>query len=469
MQNTIKLLMCAVMALCFASCTPSEEALKEKLNLAINVNDNNISVVWNAITGAVYYEVQLNDEAAIKTDKTAHRFENVAYDATYNISLKALNASGDVLTSESKSTAVSARVIPAYREWVSAAPATAISDNAKWAVGAMGTDGIIINAVTDECTFVLSSAFYDVDDNGVAVGSYHGVSPDGVAAMYIDGEVFEIDLSEFTQNNYLSCLTSITPDGSYAVGWFASSEGDMYGSIYGMWVPFCYDVVKNKVSVPEPGARLYNEGAMSLHSVAPDRSILGCDQSYTGEGTIMLNTIWEDQYTGYEYAYFNYDASYAPVVAMGDNNNRFSASGRYVYGTVSNFETGEQVSCPGVYDRETDQIYEFASTGGVSAMDEAGNVFINTSPYGSGITAYVADLTNSDPSAFVTLEDWLYIEHGIDVAKIETNNNTDPDNELILDGVIVMNVSADGRTILTITSSMVGWVSSIIYLDGEMD
>lgn len=469
MKNTIKLLMCAVVALCFASCTPESETPATTLRFGVNVHENDITVVWDAVTSAVYYEVQLNDNEAIKTDKTSHKFEDVAYDATYTISLQALDATGNVLASDSKTVTVGPRETPAYREWVSAIPATAISDNAKWAVGAMGTDGIIIDLTTDEMTEIYSVALYDVDDNGVGVGSYHGSISEGVAAMYVNGEVIEVDLSAITKNNSFSTLTSITPDGSYAVGWYAATENDAYAAAYGGFIPFCYDVVKNKVSVPEPGSRLYNDGELTLHSVAPDRSILGCDQAHTGDGcNIMLNTIWEDEYTPYTYIHFTYDASYQPIEAMGGLDNRFSASGRYVYGnTTEIIDQNKSTTCPAIFDRESKEIHKYSSTGAVTAMTDDGVVFINTVPYGSGITAYVTDLTNSDPSAFVTLEEWLYLEHGIDVAKIETNNNTDPDNELILDGVIVLNASADGRTILATTSStIVGWVNTVIYLDG---
>lgn len=469
MKNTIKLLMCAVMALCFASCTPESETPATTLNFGVNVHENDITVVWDAVTSAVYYEVQLNDNEAIKTDKTSHKFEDVAYDATYTISLQALDATGNVLASDSKTVTVGPRETPAYREWVSAIPATAISDNAQWAVGAMGTDGIIIDLTTDEMTEIYSLALYDVDNNGVGVGSYHGLIPEGVAAMYVDGEVIEVDLSAITKNNSFSALTSITPDGSYAVGWYAAYENDAYAAAYGQFIPFCYDVVKNKVSVPEPGSRLYNEGALTLHSVAPDRSILGCDQAFTGNGgNIMLNTIWEDEYTPYTYIHFTYDASYQPIEAMGDLNNRFSASGRYIYGNTTDIiaQENKATTCPAIFDRESNEIHKYASTGSVTAMTDEGVVFINTVPYGSGITAYVTDLTNSDPSAFVTLEEWLYIEHNIDLSSIETGNNTDPDNDIILDGVIVMNASADGRTILAQTNSMAGWVSTVIYLDG---
>ena len=53
MKNTIKLLMCAVMAFCFASCTPNEGAENNAGNFDFNLNlqENNIIVSWKAIDG----------------------------------------------------------------------------------------------------------------------------------------------------------------------------------------------------------------------------------------------------------------------------------------------------------------------------------------------------------------------------------------------------------------------------------
>ena len=471
MKNTIKLFMCAIVAFCFASCTTEEGAGTDQFNFNISVLENNIAVTWSTVSGAAYYEVQLNDENGIKVDKTAYKFEDLDYETTYNVSLKALSAAGKVLQSGSKSATLGARVIPAFREWICDVTVTTISNNGKWAVGGNDKNAIMINLSTDKITLVPSVEFFDVDDNGVAVGSYHGLSIDGVAAMYINGEILEINLSSITATNYMSCLTGITPDGSYAVGWYASVGDDTYGAIYGDYVPFCYDVVKNKVSVPEPGQRLYNSGAMSTHGVAPDRSILGCDQVSTGDGVnLMLNTIWTDEYTPYTYLHFEYDATYMPVKTMGDMNNRFSNSGRYVYGYANHsFTATSATSQPAVYDRETDNIYYYGGIGAVTAMTEDGIVFINDSPYGNGSTTYVTPIDNSISADFQTLEEWLFLEHNIDVAKYEPTSNTDTDNALLLDGVMTLGVSEDGRTLVATTSSMSGWVNTVIYLDGAKE
>ena len=469
MKNTIKLLMCAMMAFCFSSCTDETGSdVVADFNFTISAIENTLAVTWNGVEGAAYYEVQLNDDQAIKTDRTAHKFEDLAYDATYNVSLKAVNGAGKVLQRGTKSATIGARVLPAFREWISAVPITTLSDNGRWAVGCFDIDGIIIDLTTDKATSTPSIALYDVDDNGVAVGSYHGLVSSGVAAMYINGEIYEIDLGSITSNNYMSCLTSITPDGSYAVGWYASSENDTYGAIYGDYVPFCYDVIKNKVTIPEPGLRLYNEGALTLHSVAPDRSILGCDQVSTGDGiNLMLNTIWADEYTPYEYVHFEYDATYMPISTMGDMNNRFSPSGRYVYGyATTGYDSASPDNMPAVYDRELDEMFYYGGIGAVTAITDDGIVFINDSPYGSGSTTYVTTVDNGIVAQFKTLENWLIEEHNINVALYEPSSNTNPEDAYILDGVMTLGVSADGRTLLVITSSNSGWVNTIIYLDG---
>lgn len=467
MKNTIKLLMCAVMALCFASCTPEEDASSTDILFALSVRENSIAVTWNAVPEAVFYELQLDNNDVVRTDKTTHIFEDLEYNAKYTVNLKAIALTGDILKESTRSTTIGKRVIPAYREWVTEIPTTAISDNGLWAVGAFGMDGVIINLSNDKITITPNVAFYDVDNNGVAVGSYQGEVQSGVAAMYIDGEIFEVDLSSITANNTMSSLTSITPDGSYAVGWYACSEDDVYYNIYGMYAPFCYDVVNNTVSIPEPWPHtFYSVNSHTPHAVAPDRSILGFEQSYVGDGlNIAINTIWEDEYTQYEYVNFTYDEQSNPITAMGGKDNLFSPSGRYVYGNTS-YYTDEYISYPAVYDRETNQMYKFDCTGSVTSITDDGIVFINDSIYGSGTTTYVTTLTNNDPSTFQTLEAWLLYEYGIDVSLYNSQNDTDPDNAYTLDGVMVLGVSDDGKTLMTTTSSMYGWVNSVIYLDG---
>ena len=152
---------------------------------------------------------------------------------------------------------------------------------------------------------------------------------------------------------------------------------------------------------------------------------------------------------------------------MGDMNNRFSTSGRYVYGyAVTDYTSANPDSQPAVYDRETQQMYTYGGIGAVTSITEDGIVFINDAPYGNGSTTYVTTIDNGMSATFQTLEAWLLEEHGIDVSIYVPGSNTDPENALNLDGVMTLGVSADGRTLMCITSSYSGWVTTVIYLDG---
>ena len=147
MKNTIKLLMCAVMAFCFASCTPDEGAENNANNFEFNINlqENAMLVSWRAVEGAIYYELQLNDEEPFKTDKNVHKFEGLSYDTTHIVSLKAVNAAGETIQSGKKSVTIGPLKIYAYREWAHYAPGQAISDNGRWITGGFDHTGMIID------------------------------------------------------------------------------------------------------------------------------------------------------------------------------------------------------------------------------------------------------------------------------------------------------------------------------------
>lgn len=473
MKNTIKLLMCAVMALCFASCTQEPETDNTQQNksftFALSTEENYLLVSWDDVDSAVYYEIQLNDEDVIKTDKTVHRFTDLEYETTYTVSLSAINAAGEAIESAQKSITTKARVVYAYREWGHAVPASAISDNAEWVVGCYDMSGMIINLKTNNIITTESFAGYDIDNNGVAVGSYHASNVSGVAAMYVNGEIIEIDLSNITENNQMSCLTSITPDGSKAVGWYWNfdSASAYWAQIYGDVIPFYYDVINDTVSVPTPMQNpIYRYGAMSLSSIAPDGSILGVDQQ-----TIPINVIWESVYNPYEYILVEVDPNTKePLQGMGDLQNRFSPSGRYVYGASQDYTIGNEC-IPSVYDRETKSLYRFNSMGKVAAMSDDGTVFVYNSPYGNDGSTFVTTTDKTEAVDFVLLETWLLNEHNIDVAKYDplvdmypgTEEHPDP---YAMDGTNVIGTSADGRTLLCITQTAAEWVTSVIYLDG---
>lgn len=472
MKNTIKLLMCAVMAFCFASCTPDAEKENsiENLNFSANIQGNTILVTWRAVEYAVYYEIQLNDNEVIRTDKSAYKFENLDYDTQYTISLTAVNALGDPFMKGTKAITIPPLKIYAYREWAHYAPGQAISDNGHWITGGFDHTGMIINLTTNDMISTEYFEGYDIDDNGVAVGSYHGTYSDGVAAMCIGGEIIEIDLSNLTENNQMSCLTSITPNGEYAVGWYCNFDGAnaYYAKMYGDVVPFCYDVINDTVSVPAAMANpIYKNGAMSLYSIAPDGSMLGLDQQYA-----HVNVIWENEYTPYEYVLLEVDASNEPLKAVGDMQNRFSQSGRYIYGTSQLYEGEKQTNIPSVYDRETKTLHTYDSIGGVCGMTDDGTIFIYDIPFGYNGNTLVTTLENGSSSSFQLFEDWLLLEHGIDVTKYNPLTDTYEGDEhttdyYALDCTIVIGASADNRTLLCITRTAEGWVTSAICLDGE--
>ena len=473
MKNTIKLLMCAVMAFCFASCTPDEGAENNAGNFDFNLNlqENNIIVSWKAIDGAIYYELQLNNEEPFKTDKNVHKFEGLSYDTTHTVILKAVNATGEAFMTGKKSVTIGPLKIYAYREWAHYAPGQAISDNGNWITGGFDHTGMIINLTTNDMISTEYFEGYDIDNNGVAVGSYHGTYSDGVAAMCINGEIIEIDLSNLTEKNQMSCLTSITPDGAYAVGWYWNYDGEnaYYARMYGDVVPFCYDVVNKTASVPAAMTNpIYKNGAMALYSIAPDGSMLGLDQQYA-----HVNVVWENEYTPYEYVLLEVnEETLQPLKAMGDMQNRFSQSGRYIYGTSQLYEGEKQTNIPSVYDRETKQLYKYDGIGAVCGMTDDGIIFMYDIPFGYNGNTYVTTLENSASSSFQLFEDWLLLEHGIDVTKYNPLTDTYEGDEYVtdsyaLDCTIVVGASADNRTFLCITRTAEGWVTSAICLDGE--
>ncbi|MBO7281838.1 MAG: hypothetical protein J6U73_00365 [Alistipes sp.] len=475
MKNTIKLLMCAVMALCFASCTPDngDDSSIKKFNFNTNVQGNTILVTWKTVESAIYYKIQLNDQEAIKVEreKGAYKFDNLDYDTTYTIGLTAYDAYGDPFMSDTKQVTIKPLVIYAYREWAHYASGQAISDNGKWITGAFDHTGMIIDLSTNSMISTEYFEGYDIDDNGVAVGSYHEGISVGVAAMCIGGEIIEIDLSNLTENNQMSCLTGITPDGAYAVGWYWNFDdaNAYYAKIYGDIIPFCYDVINDTVSVPDAmTSPIYNDGAMSIYNIAPDGSMLGLDQQF-----YHLNVVWENEYTPYEYALLEYDAeTLIPTRSMGHLDNRFSQSGRYIYGTSQLYEGEEQTNIPSVFDRETKTLCTYnADISKITAMADDGTVFGYSVPMGNTGGAYVTTIDNGNNAVFELFENWLLLEHNIDIAKYNPQTNTyegteaEPDPYL-LDGTSVVGASADGRTLLCITQTADGWITSAICLDG---
>lgn len=470
MKKIIYSLFAAIIAFMAISCeTPAEQNNDNRLQtpaFTLNVQGNSIVVAWEKVTGAAYYEVALDPGSIEKTDKTVHKFDELQYNTQYTIYVRAI-ATDEARNSDvtKKSVKTEERIVPAYREFVPqyGASAQAISNNGRWVVGAFVRMGYILDLSTDNMVEFPTAELYDVSDNGTAVGSDHSENPEGDAAILIGDTIVQIKgIKEMASNYAMSCATGITPDGEYVVGWFYDyDETSYYGQMYGYVIPFCYDVIKERITIPAVGNRIYNEAAAtSIKSVSPERELLGCEQS---EG--IHNIVWKDEYTPFEYVYFQYNDLYEPLFSIGDLQNFFTQSGRYVYGKAVDYANG-QATYAVAYDRTTETMYTFTG-GSVTAMSDNGIVFLNDTPYYLGTTSYVIDINKGEPYAWMTLEQWLKEEHSIDVGIFEPTINENSDDDLYLESVIVVGTSEDGRTIVGITNTMAGWVTFVIDLDGD--
>lgn len=468
MKNTIKLLMCAIFAFAFIGCTPEQTENVDRLAtpyFTLNVDGNVITVAWEEVTGAAYYEVSLDPGSIKKTDKLIHRFSDLEYNTEYKVSVRAIATdTSKNSNAETKKAKTAERIALQYREFQPqyGASASAISNNGRWVVGGNDRNGYLLDLAKDNMVEFQGVEFYDVADDGTAVGSDHSENMDGDAAILYGDTMVKIDLSEFTSVYSMSCATGITPDGEFVVGWFWDhDETSYFVQQFGYVVPFCYDIINDTVFIPEVGERLYNNvAATGIKSVTPDRTLLGYEQS---EG--IHNIVWEDQYTPWEYVHFQYnETSYEPLFSMGDTQNFFTQKGRYIYGKAVDYSAG-QVRLAAAYDRENDNLMTFTG-GSVTAMTDDGIAFLNDVPYYLGTTSYVIDIKNGEPYAWTELEEWLFDEHDIDIASFEPTTNTDPSDGLYLDGVIVIGTSENGRIIVGITNTDMGWTTFVIDLDG---
>lgn len=470
MKKIIYSLFAAIIAFMAISCeTPAEPNNDNRLQtpaFTLNVQGNSIVVAWEKVTGAAYYEVALDPGSIEKTDKTVHKFDELQYNTEYTIYVRAI-ATDEARNSNvtKKSVKTEERIVPAYREFIPqyGASAQAISNNGRWVVGAFVRMGYILDLSTDNMVEFPTAEFYDVSDDGTAVGSDHSENPEGDAAILIGDTIVQIKgIKEMASNYAMSCATGITPDGEYVVGWFYDyDETSYYGQMYGYVIPFCYDVIKERITIPAVGNRIYNEAAAtSIKSVSPERELLGCEQS---EG--IHNIVWKDEYTPFEYVYFQYNDLYEPLFSIGDLQNFFTQSGRYVYGKAIDYANGQAAHAV-AYDRTTETMYTFTG-GAVTAMSDNGIVFLNDTPYYLGTTSYVIDINKGEPYAWMPLEQWLKEEHSIDVGIFEPTINENSDDDLYLESAIVVGTSEDGRTIVGITNTMAGWVTFVIDLDGD--
>ena len=455
MKNIFTLFAAGIIALMAIGCDKTEPAEQQGgLNtpeFSANANENSITVSWTVVEGAAYYEIWLNNDEPTKTDKTVHRFDSLKWNTEYTVNLKAVGTDGSGSKVASQKVAIAARKVPVYREWYpqNGSAATAISDDGRYVVGCFDRQGMIIDLNTDEVVMAENFEISDVSDEGVGVGAYYGDSMSGEAAIWNNGVVSKIDLSELTTSN-MSSLMSITPDGEYMVGWWWEYNTDSYYYMtYGQCVPFCYDAIKDRVTVPTMGTIPYEVVALSLCGVAPDRSIIGFLQA-TGPSTVVL---WEDEYSEFTTLKYEYDAEYNPVLSFGDGQSRFSPTGNYVCGIAKTFEFGEAQQ-PAVYDREADELIVMTGQGSATCVTNDGIAFLNDVPYYLGTTSYVVDL-KGDIEKQTPLYDWLLDVHGIDLYNY------------IQEGIITIGASADGRKLLGITNTMSGWMCYVIDLDGE--
>lgn len=470
MKNIFKILFSAMLALSIIGCTKETEAVEDNRiatpEFTLSVHENSITVVWEAVEGAAYYEVGLTPGSIEKTDMTIHRFDNLDYGVTYVVKLQAIAA--DAAKSSKvgqKSITIGERIAPAYREFIPrfGAAAQAISNNGRWVVGGYDRKGFVLDLNNDKMVEFETAEFYDVADDGTAVGSNHAVNPDGDAAILIGDTMVDIDISNIAVNAGMSCATGITPDGEFIVGWFWEYDDSCYyAQRFGSVVPFYYDVITGIVAVPELGDRIYNEaGATAIKAVAPDRTMLGYEQSMG-----IHSIIWADEYTPYEYVHFDYDDSnYNPLFSLGDTQNLFTQSGRYVYGKAIDYTSG-QVEIAAAYDRNTDTLHTFTG-GAVTAMSDDGIVFINDAPFYIGTTSYVVDITKGEPYVNVPLEEWVFDVHDIDIAAFDPMCDEDKDNNILLEGAITISTSANGRIIVGIENTQMGYINYVIDLDGE--
>lgn len=467
MKRTLSAIIAGIIVLFAASCEQALPGNSDRLAtpyFTVNVDGNILTVAWEEVAGAAYYEVGLEPGSIAKTDKLIHRFDNLEYNTEYKVSLRAI-ATDESKSSiaETKTVNTEVRVSPQYREFYpqNGAAGTAISNNGRWLVGGNDRMGYIVDLATDKMTEFEGYELYDVADDGTAVGSDHTSNPDGDAAILINGKMKAIDLSNLAVNYGMSCATGITPDGEYVVGWYWEyDENCYYAQNYGMVIPFCYDIMNDRVSVPEVGDRIYNNAAATaIKSVAPDRTLLGYEQS---QG--IHSIIWADEYTPFEYVHFQYDSDYNPTYSLGDTQNLLSQTGRYIYGKATDYSAG-QVPVAAAFDRETNELMTFTG-GSVTAMADNGIAFLNDVPYYIGTTSYVIDTTKGEPYEWTELEEWLFDEHDVDIASFEPTTDTDKTDGLLLEGIITVAVSENGRVIVGITNTNFGWLTFVVDLDG---
>ena len=421
-----------------------------------NANENSITVSWTTVEGAAYYQIWINNEEPVKTDKTVYRFDGLKWNTEYTVSLQAVGTDDKTSVVATQKVIIGERKVPAYREWIpqNGAAAAAISDNGRWVVGSLDRQGMVIDLDTDELVLLENFDCMDVADNGIIVGATYEDSQSGEAALFINGECVKLDLSDLTASN-MSSFTATTPDGEYIVGWWWEyDENSYYGGIYGYIVPFAYDVLKDRITVLECGDNVYPIQGISAYGVGPNRNIVGVEQS-----NAMMAVVWEDEYSPFTYPAFEYNQNYVPTLTFGDTQTRMTPNGKYIYSVAKTYpDSSTDIQQPAYFDLETGTLTTFlgaCAKGSVSAMTNDGVVFLNSVPIGYE-TAYVSHVNDTETQTPIV--DWLIDEHNIDLYNyINVEENS----------YVVIGASADGRTLLALGYTDQGHVSIVIDLDGE--
>ncbi len=100
-------------------------------------------------------------------------------------------------------------------------------------------------------------------------------------------------------------------------------------------------------------------------------------------------------------------------------------------------------------------------------MSDNGVAFINDVPYYLGTTSYVVDTTKGEPYDWVEFEDWVFDEHDINIASFEPTTDFIENDGLLMEGIIIVGVSEDCRTIVGMTNTDMGWMTFVVDLDGK--
>lgn len=470
MKNLFKMLLVAIVACGAVACNDDSNDVKpdngipqlETPVVAHQVEANNVVLTWSEVEDALYYTVSVDDEESVRVEQTTYVVRALSWNATHKIYVTAVSHDETYLLSSEPAVVevtLGGRIAPAYREWYvqNNAAATAISDNGRYVVGAYDKQAFFLDLEKDEITYVANAEFYDVTNDGIAVGSSYDGSMEGYAAYYKDGEMINVSVDEYVSSADGfggAALMAVMHDGSFAVGWYWDYGQTEHTTLYGMMVPFKYDLATGELSLLPAGDFQYPGDAqigVIPKSVAADGTILGYDYSYD-----MFSIVWENAAVGFEYALLEVDDKGLPARCIGDSQNLMSQGGKYIYGKAKTYSGNIAKEVAAAFDRETNELLVCGGAS-VTAMGDNGIAFINDAPYYMGETSYIVDVTSGDLETLTPIADYLLEEYDMDLT------------EEIPYGIIVVAVSADCNTIVGIANTDQGWITSVICLDGVIE